>query len=294
MIVAIATHGSGGGGASNGDPPTFRTTLVARAAPTPLPAPISGESVVAMPGGPLILGGLDSSSASVSGVFQLDAGSGRLHEVGALSGPLHDAAAAALGDQVLVFGGGTATSTDAVQALPAPGGAVASGTTARQVGRLPTVRSDLSAVTVGGRAYVLGGYDGSKPIDSVLQTADGRSFTQVATLPAPARYMAVAALGGRIYAFGGETASGGASDAIQEVDPQREPPVSSATSPRRSPTPAPSSSAAASTYWAATSAGPRATRSGASTPAAARWRRRAGSPSRSPAAAPPRSARPPT
>ena len=143
----------------------------------PLPAPISGESVVAMRGGPLILGGLDSSSASVSGVFQLDAGSGQLHETGALSGPLHDAAAVVLGDQVLVFGGGTETSTDAVQALPAPGGAIAAGTTAHQVGHLPTVRSDLSAVTVGGRAYVLGGYDGSEPIDSVLQTADGSSFT---------------------------------------------------------------------------------------------------------------------
>ena len=218
--MVVATHGSGGGEATSDDSPAFRTTLVARAASTPLPAPISGESVVAMRGGPLILGGLDSSSASVSGVFQLDAGSGRLREAGTLSGPLHDAAAVALGDQVLVFGGGTATSTDAVQALPAPGGAVASSTTAHRVGRLPTVRSDLSAVTVGGRAYVLGGYDGNEPIDSVLQTADGRSFSQVATLPAPARYMAVAAIGGRIYAFGGETASGGASNAIQEVDPQ--------------------------------------------------------------------------
>ena len=218
MFVA---HPSGGGEATNSvDAPAFRTTLVARAAPTPLSAPISGESVVAMRGGPLILGGLDSSSASVSGVFQLDAGSGRLREAGALNGPLHDAAAVALGGQVLVFGGGTEASTDAVQALPTPGGSVASGTIAHRVGSLPTVRSDLSAVTVGGRAYVLGGYDGSKPIDSVLQTADGRSFTQVATLPAPARYMAVAALAGRIYAFGGETASGGMSDAIQEVDPQ--------------------------------------------------------------------------
>jgi outer membrane protein assembly factor BamB len=222
LVVAIAVTVASSrwpGGKAPADPPTFKTTVVAHSA-TPLPAPISGESVVAMPGGPLILGGLDSSSASVSGVFQLDAGSGRLHEAGALSGPLHDAAAATLGGQVLIFGGGTETSTDAVQALPAPGGTVASGTTARQVGRLPTVRSDLSAVALGGRAYVLGGYDGSEPIDSVLQTADGRSFIQVATLPAPARYMAVAALGGRIYAFGGETASGGASDAIREVDPR--------------------------------------------------------------------------
>ena len=219
IAVTVANSRGGPGGKAPADAPTFKTTVVARSA-TPLPAPVSGESAVAMRAGPLILGGLDSTGASVSGVFQLNSGNGELHEAGALSGPLHDAAAVALGDQVLVFGGGTEASTDAVQALPAPGGTVGAGRIARQVGRLPTVRSDLSAVALGGRAYVLGGYDGSEPVDSVLQTVDGRSFTQVATLPAPARYMAAAALDGRIYAFGGETASGGASDAIREVDPR--------------------------------------------------------------------------
>ena len=69
---------------------------------------------------------------------------------------------------------------------------------------------------------MLGGYDGSEPIDSVLATTDGSAFTQVATLPAPARYMAVATLGGVIYAFGGESANGEASDAIQAIDPKAE------------------------------------------------------------------------
>jgi outer membrane protein assembly factor BamB len=215
VIVVWAIRDSGGGNPAGGRASTIRTTLLARTA-TPLPAPISGEAVVAVPGGPLILGGLDSTGTSVGGVFQLDPATGKLHEAGSLSGPLHDAAAAALGRQVLVFGGGAEVSTDRVQALPA---AASAGTTARAVGRLPTVRSDLSAVTVGGSAYVLGGYDGTTPIASVLQTADGTSFTRIATLPDPARYMAVAALGGRIYTFGGETASGRASDAIQEVDP---------------------------------------------------------------------------
>jgi len=219
VIVVVLSAGSGGGNGAGEPTPTTQITLIARSAPTPLPAPISGESVVAMGGGPLILGGLDASSASVSGVFQLDTGTGKLREVGALSGPLHDAAAAALGGQVLVFGGGTATSTSAVQALPTPGGRLVSGTTAHQVGSLPTVRSDLSAVRIGNSAYVLGGYDGAKPIASVLQTTTGKSFSQVATLPAPARYIATTALGGRIYAFGGETASGAPSDAIQEIDP---------------------------------------------------------------------------
>ena len=212
---------AGGGGASRPGSPdtTTETMLVARAAHTPLPAPISGESVVAMPGGPLIVGGLDSSGNSASGVFQLDRASGRLHEAGSLAGPLHDAAAAVLGGQVLVLGGGDTTSTDAVQLLSAPGGRVAPGANAEATGTLPTVRSDLSAVSLGGRAYVLGGYDGSRAIDSVLATEDGTNFTSVTRLPAPARYMAVASLGGRIYAFGGESVSGAASDAIQEVDP---------------------------------------------------------------------------
>lgn len=218
VLLALGRSGSGGGGTAP-QASAARTVAVARLA-SPLPAPISGESVVAVRGGVLILGGLDSSGSSVSGVFRLDAASGRLSPAGSLSGPLHDAAAAALPGQVLVFGGGTETSSDAVQALPAPGGAVASGTTASVVGRLPTVRSDLSAVTIGGHAYLLGGYDGKAPVGSVLATADGRSFNQVASLPVPARYVAAAALGGRIYAFGGETASGAPTDAIREVDPR--------------------------------------------------------------------------
>ncbi len=217
LIALLGIPGSGGAGGNA--PPSFTTTLVARAAPNQLPAPISGEAVVAMGGGPLILGGLDSSSTSVSGVFQLDAGSGRLHEAGTLIAPLHDAAAVALGDRVLVFGGGDTSSADTVQSLPITRGGVRSGTLAREIGKLPTVRSDLSAVSLDGRAYVLGGYDGSETIDSVLETSDGSSFRQIATLPAPARYMAVAPYRGRIYAFGGESTNGTAGAAIQVIDP---------------------------------------------------------------------------
>jgi hypothetical protein len=219
-IVALANRGSDGGSASSDTEASVKTVLAARASTAPLPAPISGESVVALRNGPLILGGLDAAGASASGVFQMDASSGRLSEAGSLAEPLHDAAAALLGSQVLVFGGGTEASTDTVTALPAPGGAVPPGSTAQPVGRLPTVRSDLSAVTLGGGAYVLGGYDGETPSPTVLRTTDGKRFSTVATLPVPARYMAAAALGGRIYAFGGETASGGASGAVEEVDPE--------------------------------------------------------------------------
>ncbi len=191
--------------------------LVARRAKA-LPAPISGESVLATKHGPLILGGLDSSGNSAGGVFLLHSSTGELSEAGSLSGPLHDAAATLLGERVLVFGGGTEASTNAVQALPAPGGIPASGAEAEVVGELPTVRSDLSAVAIDKTAYVLGGYDGTETIASVLATPDGSSFHQVAKLPVPGRYLAVATLGDRIFAFGGETVNGSASNAIQEVD----------------------------------------------------------------------------
>ncbi len=218
LALVLGSSGSGGGGGSTVATPAFQTTLVASLG-KPLPAPISGESVVGLRGGPLIVGGLDSAEASASGVFQLDPASGQVRPAGTLTGPLHDAAAALLGERVLVFGGGSPSSTDEVQALPVANGSTAAGASAEATGKLPTVRSDLSAATVGGRVYVLGGYDGTTPLDSVLATSDGSRFTQVATLPQPARYIAVAALGGRIYAFGGETASGEATDAIREVDP---------------------------------------------------------------------------
>lgn len=215
LVVVLAT--ASGGGQARPDRPRFTTTVRARMASMPLPSPISGEAVVGTAAGVMILGGLDSAESSVSGVFRLDPAGGHLSEAGSLSGPLHDAAAVMLGGRVLVFGGGTETSTDQVQALPLPS---AAGATARPVGRLPTVRSDLSAVSIGGTAYVLGGYDGTEVIDSVLATRDGSRFSEVAKLPAPGRYLAVAALGGRIYAFGGESVSGAASGAIQEIDPR--------------------------------------------------------------------------
>lgn len=220
FLVVRAIGGSGGSGTgaegagSSSEPPK---RLAIRPLGKGLPAPISGEAAAAVPGGTLVLGGLDASEASVEGVFLLDR-SGGLHSVGSLAGPLHDAAAAALGEKVLVFGGGTETSTDQVQSLPAK---ASPGVTATVIGHLPAVRSDLSAVTVGTKAYVLGGYDGSTPDPAVLATGDGRSFAHVADLEVPARYMAVAALGGRIYAFGGETAEGSPTDAIQEVDPAK-------------------------------------------------------------------------
>jgi len=218
VVVFLIVRGLGGSGGSSGSSdPVQPEVLVSRLAPKQLPAPISGEAAVILHGGTLIIGGLDAGEASVSGVFRLDR-TGKLRPAGSLSGPLHDAAATTLGDKVLVLGGGTATSTDTVQALPVSAAAGRSAT-ASVVGHLPAVRSDLSAVTIGPKAYVLGGYDGTTPDPAVLATADGSSFEQVAELKVPARYLATAVVGARIFAFGGETAGGAATNAIQEINP---------------------------------------------------------------------------
>src|SRR5205823_15010546 len=111
----------------------------------------------------------------------------------------------------LVFGGGEARTIDTVQSFGDSG-------TGRIVGRLPTSRSDLVAASVGGRVYLLGGYDGTRPVADVLETSDGVRFGVVARVPDPVRYPAVAVVGSRIYLFGGE-GPGGITTDIQEVDP---------------------------------------------------------------------------
>ncbi|HEX3242259.1 MAG TPA: PQQ-binding-like beta-propeller repeat protein [Solirubrobacterales bacterium] len=213
--VLLAASLGNGNGSDTGGSERGPLRLVASEA-KPLPAPIQGESVVQVPGGPLILGGLDAEGASAGGVFQLSAGSPR--EVGSLVEPLHDAAAVRLGTRVLIFGGGQEASTSAVQSLSIPAAGAAA--TAIAAGTLPTPRSDLSAVAIGDTAYILGGYDGNSPLSSILATTNGSAFSRVGGLPVPARYLAAAALGGRVYAFGGETASGAPTDAIRAFDPR--------------------------------------------------------------------------
>ena len=89
---------------------------------------------------------------------------------------------------------------------------------AQIVGALPTTRSDLSAVTVGERDYVLGGFDGTTTVPTVLSTSNGTTFHEFARMPVPVRYAAVASQGHVIYAFGGELADGSDTDAIQSID----------------------------------------------------------------------------
>lgn len=86
------------------------------------------------------------------------------------------------------------------------------------IGHLPEARSDANAVVIGGRAFVVGGYNGKAALRDVLVTTDGKTFGVFARLPIGVRYAAVAVVGTTIYVFGGQTTSGADTDAVQTVD----------------------------------------------------------------------------
>ncbi len=222
LVLVLVLHATGGGGGSSGG-----ERGVADADPDPrpvaafaaqrLPTAISGEAIAQARGHLLVIGGLTAADTSSRQVLRLSDTGPAPAWAGALRQPLHDAAAATIGGRTMVFGGGSATSTDAIEAVSGYGSGA--GAKARLVGRLPAPRSDLAATRVGRRAIVLGGYDGSALARDVLATRSGRRLRTVARLPIPVRYPAVAGVGAEVYAFGGETASGKPTRAIQRIDP---------------------------------------------------------------------------
>jgi outer membrane protein assembly factor BamB len=79
--------------------------------------------------------------------------------------------------------------------------------------------SDLGAVTIGGKAYLVGGYTSVKFASAVLRYRGAGKTATVARLPAGTRYAGVAAIGSTIYVAGGLT-PGFATSAIVAVDTQ--------------------------------------------------------------------------
>jgi outer membrane protein assembly factor BamB len=175
-----------------------------------LPQPVSKLSAVALPDGRVVaLGGLVGGSSST----QVLLGSPpHLLRVTGLPVPTHDAAAALVGRNVYLFGGGEAVSTDAVVRVdPAR-------RTASRAGSLGEPLSDLGAATVGGSTYLVGGYTGSRYATAVLRFRPGVTPQLVARLPVGLRYAGVGALGSKIYVAGG-LATTGATSAVYAVDP---------------------------------------------------------------------------
>lgn len=174
-----------------------------------LPAAASRVAAVALPDGRImVLGGLIGGSSSRQVLIGPPE---RLRVAGALPAGTHDAAAVLLGRSVLLFGGGEAVSAPDVVSVDAKTGA------ARKVHPLDEPLSDLGAAVVGGRAYLVGGYTGSKFASAILRVGPRNRTTTVVRLPAGLRYAGVAALGGSLYVVGGVTPAG-SSASILRVD----------------------------------------------------------------------------
>ena len=186
-----------------------RGVLRVRPAPYRLPAAVSGEAVSPDGRGLLVSGGLLADQASSGSVIRVDPRTGRSVVAGRLAMPVHDAASAVLGGRLLVFGGGTYSSSAAVQRPSRASGAM--------YGTLPAPRSDLLAVTEGTTAYLAGGHSSGAYARTVLATTDGRHFRVVARLPLPVRYPGVVAAGASLWIFGGLTPDGPVS-AVQQVN----------------------------------------------------------------------------
>jgi len=178
-------------------------------APWRLPRPSAREALVADGDALVVLGGFDGAKQTIAQVLRVDTKTGTTTVAGSLSAAVHDTAGALVGRAATVFGGGNASETAAVQRFDGIGTTV--------VGQLPIPRSDLAVVTVGARAYVVGGYDGSSIRATTLSTDDGVSFALLGDLPVPVRYPAVAATGTDIVVLGGVTADGD-TRAVQVLD----------------------------------------------------------------------------
>jgi hypothetical protein len=163
----------------------------------------------------VVLGGLTTGDTSTSRIVDVDPASGVSRIAGHLALSVHDGAGAVIGGRFFVFGGGSTSTVSVVQAFTAG--------VATPAARLPEARSDLSAATLDGTTYIVGGFNGSVMTPDVLATTDGMSFRPVARLAVPVRYAAVAGLADNLWVVGGvtSTSEGGTpveTDVVQKVN----------------------------------------------------------------------------
>ena len=85
--------------------------------------------------------------------------------------------------------------------------------------RLPAPSSDQTAAVLHGTAYVVGGFTGTRWLDTIVAWRPGTAARIVGHLPTPLRYAAAAAVDGVVVVAGGSTPAGSASRAVLAFDP---------------------------------------------------------------------------
>src|ERR1019366_3369449 len=106
---------------------------------------------------------------------------GAVQAAGRLANIVHDASAATIGTQTVLFGGGSPSTVAGVQSIASPTIPPSGSTTGSVIGMLPQPRSDLAVATISAKNkghvtstdYIVGGYDGTNYLPSVLATIDG-------------------------------------------------------------------------------------------------------------------------
>jgi N-acetylneuraminic acid mutarotase len=254
VLAIVLTTGSGGGTPSaHSTAAVGRTATTTATAPAPprhrspapahlvfadsgvrLPAPRQSPAALTLAAGQVLLvGGLTAAGQPAAGILRVTPTEAA--EAGHLPRPLSEAAAASVSGTAYVFGGagggggssagGGAGATGSAGAAGSGGGAPTSDIlridpagTAQTVDQLPAPTAGAGAAAIGANAYIVGGYDGSHYLTSVVAWQPGVGAHIVATLPVGLRDPAVAAIGGQLVIAGGTTPKG-PSRALYGYDP---------------------------------------------------------------------------
>jgi hypothetical protein len=171
-----------------------------------LPTALAKSATIVLPYGRLLVLGGIGSNAILGGT------PAHLRVIGHLPAATHDGAAVASGRFAVLYGGGETVSRPTVLRVDSASGAV------RTLRPLDEPLSDLGAVTIRGRTFLVGGYTGASYASAILRVGRGDRTVTVARLPVGLRYAGVAALDGRIFVAGGLTPSG-ESRAVYVFDP---------------------------------------------------------------------------
>jgi YVTN family beta-propeller protein len=156
----------------------------------------------------MILGGLTAADISRADIRIVTPTGDRA--AGLLPTAVHDTAAVRIGNDVYLFGGGTNSGTQSDDIVRVP----LNGRGASVIAHLPAPSSDQAAAAVDGTAYIVGGYTGTRWLDTIVAWRPGSPARIVARLPTPLRYAAVAAANGRLVIAGGSLQDGSASSNV--------------------------------------------------------------------------------
>ena len=123
-------------------------------------------------------------------------------------------------------GGGESGAPSSSSSAPVTAAVPSAGDSAwEQLPSMPTPRSELPAVALGGEIYAPGGYAandrGRFRASAVVEAYDpvARSWRQVADLPSPRHHAMGAAYGGRLFVFGGFNRRGNPASTAWSYDP---------------------------------------------------------------------------